>query len=262
VRIEDLNTIVQIGNALWLNLDHSRKNTLEVMSAIALKKGVHPEYLIEKTSTALLNQAKNQDATLHSSMTPELFNKVINQEFYRLSIEERFVLIALHSGHWSYARLRRILELNEEIIQELAWGARIKVASQSSYPAGPTSFQSNCPEYDPKKPWTQRFLDDELNSKRDFLFLQVHLASCPSCAQLLARCREVYFNAEAEVRQISQDPYWAKSIEKTLDEMTHSQTHLRPQFFRALKVWSQKWDVRILIAIIGLYFILKLFVFR
>jgi hypothetical protein len=87
-----------------------------------------------------------------------------------------------------------------EQVEELAWSARVRMGAESSRVAiGGRAAGPNCPEYDVRRPWTQRFLDDEIRSGQERIFLQTHLMACPSCQKTMNHCRDLYFAVESSL---------------------------------------------------------------
>lgn len=152
--------------------------------------------IIEATLRALLAKAHLVDPREAWAASAEVR---LSTPFYRLKPEERAVLLVLHSGRWSYDRLSRVLGLAVPDLERLSWSARVKLAPVGKYPQAPERLGPRCPEYDPHRPWTQRFLDDEIATPADRLFLQSHLMACESCRRALSRCRDLYFWVEGEI---------------------------------------------------------------
>jgi hypothetical protein len=227
---EDLGTLSTISRVLWVDPEYSSRNAIQALSAVALLD-LNADQTLEKTCSALLEKARTKNLmTNAASQVPTL-----GHDFYRLLSDERFVLVALHLGQWTYARVGRILGVSVEEVQDLAWRARVQLSVNSSYPAGPASIGMNCPEYDSRKPWTQRFLDDEMTSAGDLFFLQNHLLACRGCSDALKRSRELYFRVEKELDQIvaqlnlghsKTEPNLQKILETVLSEMPTQQLPL------------------------------------
>ena len=137
----------------------------------------------DRAVQALLERALRERKTLN-----------IFHPFYRLETEERFALIALHSGQWNYARVAAILKISTSELEQLAWRARIQLAEQ--IPLGPRNLKPSCPPYDARQPWTQRFLDEEITSGQERFFFQNHLMACDSCRESLSGCRDLYYSIE------------------------------------------------------------------
>ncbi|MCM2323648.1 MAG: hypothetical protein NDJ90_10350 [Oligoflexia bacterium] len=197
---EDLKTVAEIGHALWANPSRAEPITAETLSAVTLLD-LTGERATERTARALLDRAGREGMAGNSLANLNQVGTGGNG-FFRLFPEERFVLVALHLARWSYERVARVLGDTVEGVQAKAWSARVALVSAVggpavAYPSGAGGRGVNCPEYDPKTPWTQRFLDDEVGSGRERLFLQNHLMACDSCRAALSRCRDVYYAVEA-----------------------------------------------------------------
>src|SRR6185437_1507127 len=175
MKVEDLKLVSSLGQSLWQQPEQSRSITRETISA-ATVLDPNPERAIEKAVQALLDRANQKG----------MYARIPNG-FHALFPEERFILLALHQGRWSYERIARVVREPIEQIQTLAWNARVYLAL-SHYPTAPKTASASCPEYDPQRPWTQRFVDEEL-SGRERVFLQTHLSRCASCREALVRTK-------------------------------------------------------------------------
>jgi len=122
--------------------------------------------------------------------------------FFRLAPEERFLIAALSGPRWSYARSAKVLGWTREQVEEVAWRARVSLglASGAQMPSGSLT-KATCPEYIPERPWTQAFLDEELDKRRT-LFLQNHLMGCEGCRKALDRARHVVVQGEALLGEV------------------------------------------------------------
>ena len=205
---DDIKTFSGIGKVLWFDPVSSRRSTVETLSVISLIQKT-PECSLERAAQALLERARRESKFSQGGSPLE----ALNQVFFRLTHEERLTLVALHQGRWSYDRLSRILNLPRTQVEELAWGARVKLAKEGRYPHGPHPRGDKCPAYETQRPWSQRFLDGEVSLGRERLQLQQHLVECPACSSFLIRCRELYFHVEKEVYAQSTDPERVTSLE-------------------------------------------------
>jgi hypothetical protein len=194
MRTDDLRSLSQIGQALWVSAEDSERITTETLMAIS-RLSLSPEQALERTSGVLLQRAiqGGSSATMSGVENP----------FFRLAPEERFMLSALHSGRWTYERVGRVLDRTAEQISEFAWSVRLGLASHAHvlYPTGSTSRAPTCPEYNIRQPWTQRFLDQEL-SARERMYFQNHLNGCVPCRQTLMRCRNLYYTVEKMIPKL------------------------------------------------------------
>ncbi len=204
MRTEDLRTLSQLGNALWLDRDLSRKRTAETLEAVSLLS-ITDDAFLEKASSVVLARASREDLRLQAAF--------LGDPFFRLLPEERFLLVALHMERWSYQRIARILECSEEQVATRAWKVRVHLASQPGAKTGSAKSvpvlgavgvaprHPSCPEFHALNPWTQRFLDEEYAS-RERVFLQNHLMACDDCRDALNRCRELYYHVEKMIPRV------------------------------------------------------------
>jgi hypothetical protein len=207
VPVEDLKSIVKIGNAFWADPVQSNQVMSEVMSGASLAS-LSPQQVIERAASGLLSRVREDG--MAGNLKKNL--DTANQEFlpfFRLFPEQRFLIVALHSRRWSYEKLARVLNEPVEIVEALSWKARIDLGAliqndfiQNIYPIGTKQVGHNCPEYDFQRPWTQRFLDEEIKSKREQTFLQNHMMGCESCRTSMVRCRELYYAVEEAIPEI------------------------------------------------------------
>jgi hypothetical protein len=182
---DDLRLVSNLGQSLWAQPEQSRAITRETVSAASVVSG-QPDRALEASLQALLDRANKKGMY---SRVPTGFNALFP--------EERFILLALHQGRWSYARVARVVRESEEMVQQLAWNARVYLAL-THYPSAPVQAGSSCPEYDPQRPWTQKLLDEEVRGQEK-LFLQGHLSRCNECRQALLRAKEVYYGVQKKI---------------------------------------------------------------
>lgn len=239
----DLKTVSQIGHALWADADRTRTMIRETFSATTLLK-LDESRTLERTSLALLDRAERDGIQIN--------DQALNQPFFRLLPEERFILVALHFGHWSYERLGRILNRTEDRIAQLAWSIRLHLSPlRAPHPTGSPHTSTGCPEYQTSDPWTQRFLDNEL-PQNERLFLQAHMMNCPHCHQALARCREIYYSVEKQLPRLSTEPQLRadqnelQSIWRATQREIHRQAG---EFWPSLRIFLKRWDVRLALSI-------------
>ena len=202
--IEDLRTYSKIGKVFWPS-DEKQENravdlAIETLTAATLLK-LNPERTLEKASHALLERAKGiRPGTVGGPSSVAQ----MNQAFFRLTPEARLLLVGLHLGKWTYGRMSRITGYSVDEVAEAAWKARVEMGighAALPYPAGSKVEDPSCPQYNPSSPWTQKFLDEEL-SGRERVFIQSHLLACSSCAQAVARCRQLYYHVERSLNSI------------------------------------------------------------
>jgi len=248
---EDLKTLAEIGIAIWGDPEFSHKTTLETIAAVSLLE-LNSEKTIERAATALLERAAHEGRLTNTRRNMSR----ISSPFYRLEFASRFILSALHLGRWSYARVARVLDETPERVQELAWEARVQIISYAahsgnsvrSYPSGNGSSGPNCPEYVSSRPWTQRFLDEEINSGSDRLFLQNHLMACDSCRETLNRCREMYFAVEALIPHSENLDVVAHDLAQTCKASSRVKNGTR-SFMASLKTFFKRPDIAALVLI-------------
>jgi hypothetical protein len=256
MRFEDLKTLSHLERALWAEPTRVAAQNLETLGAVSLLV-LSPERRIERTSTALLHRASGDFAAAHFGVA---------NPFYRLSPEERFLLSALHSGRWSYARLSRLLERDSHDLERVAWAARLHLVSALEirkkyaieHPTGGGNGVS-CPEYDGSRPWTQRFLDDELQGGERH-FLTTHLVACDGCRAALQRCRKLYYAVDAEVPRANESEGRAREFERVVDEARKIRSPIERTFFESLAVFARRGEVRRVLFALGglsLYWLLK-----
>lgn len=223
MRVGDLKTISEIGSALWQAPAEARPRVVETLSAVALLE-VQEERVVERAARALLDRALRESSASARGLPVA--------DLYGLYPQERFLLMALHAGRWSYARLSRILELEPEKVEELAWNIRTRL---SSLPAiGAEMATPNCPEYDSRRPWTQRFMDEEISSGRERIFLQNHLMVCDSCRRCLNRARDIYFAVDARIPRMSENAAEDRAFLRDLSRVTRDSRILRDPIRRSV----------------------------
>jgi hypothetical protein len=206
--LRDLAILSELGYSLWSEAGQAQAAIRDTVSAASLIEA-DPAALSEKAVRALLELAEKKGMFARSSVARAGASSVL-ASFQYLFPEERFLLLALHSGKWSYSRIARVLDESEDTLQALAWNARVHLASDPtaaksiSYPAGPKQVSSSCPEYDSRKPWTQKLLDEEYAGQQK-LFLQDHLRQCGSCRGAFLRAKDVFYRVDAMVKLIKQE---------------------------------------------------------
>jgi hypothetical protein len=245
---EDLQAIAGVGDGLWADSERAHRTVLDAFAAVALL-GLDESGTLERVSRNLLDLAERDGPSVNSAAA--------GRAFFRLLPEERLILTGLHSARWSYARLARILGQSPERVAEIAWGARIHLASLPHQKAGKPFFFSHpagssgtsCPEYHPGRPWTQAFFDEELDRPRRH-FLETHTAACASCQGALKRARAVWYAADACVPRRA--PAAREASVTGLERLAGGALRLvRPadrDFLQALGIFLGRRDVRWLVA--------------
>lgn len=266
---QDVLTLTRLGSALWANAEHSRQASMETITAVSLMD-LTQDRAIERSASALLALSARAGAASNAD--------ALGSPFYRLLPEERLILFALHSARWSYARIARVLEESEETIARIAWSARTALgASVRVYAAAAGSRLSSCPEYDAYSPWTQRFLDDEAQT-RERHFLQNHLMACEGCRQTLNRSRNLYYAIErllpfpcsevspgekdspaarAQRAAVARSEQETKLLTETLERASFALGRSPMTFTRSLRAFIRKPDV-----LIAVSFLVGLLVYR
>ncbi|MCC7440497.1 MAG: hypothetical protein IT285_02625 [Bdellovibrionales bacterium] len=234
---EDFQTLTQISTALWADATRAHTQAAETLAAVSLMD-LTPSRSMERWARALLDRAR----TLRES---PIDAASLNDPVYRLLPHERLILAALHLGHWSYGRLERVTNLPREELERSAWSARVHVARQRlasegrglQVPAAALgASRGSCPAMDPTRPWTQRFLDEETET-RDRLFLQNHLMSCPICVRALQQTRDIYFTADRALQTAVSGPLRQAELSEFAEELElawHRMRKLRESRFPIL----------------------------
>jgi hypothetical protein len=258
IRTQDLETFTQIGDCLWADRDRSRRLQAETLSAASLQD-LTADRLLERATSALLLQAMRG----RLAATPEINASVLSNPFYRLEPVERLVLTALHRGHWSYGRLARVLGESAERVEELAWTARVNLATSAigcgflpgvSYPSGAPASGPRCPEYSSQRPWTQRFLDEEIQAGAERLFFQNHLMACDSCRAALGRCREFYYAIEKLIPPTTgarPAPGWIEELRLICRQGDRSRQLVDLSFLETLAIFTRRRTVQWLLCLFG-----------
>lgn len=267
----DLKTLAEMGKALWANPRESEVAMIETLSAVTLLD-LTPERAVEKAAAALLERVTGTGGAVNfrANLASQLG---MTQPFFRLAAEERFLLIALHLGRWSYGRIARIFKITPEQVEIAAWSARLRFASLQigmagaqgfAYPTGAPQRGPNCPQYDSQRPWTQRFLDEENSTGRERVFFQNHLMACSSCREALHRCREAYYAIEGALPGIAETSGEGEDarILRTLQAVTRQSLGIRlpvdRTFAETLEVFARRRDVQFTLAFLALVTLLAL----
>lgn len=251
---QDLDQLSGVAASLWAE---PRQATRTLTESLTLASAVEesPGPLLEKTAQALLMRAGREGAAIGAH--------AIRLPFFRLAPPQRMLLTALHRYRWSYARLARILGLPVEDVARRAWDARLQLPAMPGsgvnvgHPTGSRIEGGSCPDYDARAPWTQRFLDDELQA-RERVFLQAHVLKCSACQESLKRCRALYFAVESILPEILQSPEAIASLEQV---MAQSRTFHRPSrmsAWQALEVFADRRDTRIAVGLLAALLIIAL----
>jgi hypothetical protein len=234
----EVKNLSRLGRSVWTNSEDWERSTLEVLTAVSLLD-LAEETRTERAAQLLLDRARGSDSSRGNTQNRDLWMN----PFYRLNVDQRFVLAALHQAGWSYSRLSRVLGLSVGDIEKIAWNARIQLTIPAVFPAFLGFRGASCPSYDPCRPWTQRFLDEEIQSKRDVLFLQNHLMSCDSCRRTLEKSRELYYEAEKKVPAGMEGDSIAQSLDRIFAYNPKRRISLLEEFFRGAWAFLGRWDI-------------------
>ena len=251
----DLRAISHLGQALWADPGYSERLAAETLAAVGMQD-LTEDRALERVSMALLKRALLDGVEGNA--------RAVDQPFFRLRPEQRFILSTLHSGRWSYARLGRILERSADEIAEMAWSARLELASMSgmarsvAHPTGSPLQGANCPEYNSARPWTQSFLDDEV-AKANVVFLQNHLMACDLCGQALNRCRILYFRVDAVVPRPESDGIRMETLHQALRKTKVLHSPSQVTFVECLEAVASRWDVQLVLGLTTIYFATRFF---
>ncbi len=247
----EIDGLLSIGRALWVDPVRRGRQWIETHAAVLLKGG-EPSAQVERMAQALLERARGSTRG-GTAVSGDPF-AAWDRPFFRLDPEERLALAALHGPQrWSYERLGRVLWLPVEGVEQLAWRARMRLASHLKrqgggvipYPTGAARASLSCPEYQGDRPWTQRFLDEELSNGNEQLFLQNHLMACPACQSALMRCRDLYFAVDATVHEaLAETPLDAELREQARQDRIWLKPATQRTFGESLFIFTQREDVR------------------
>jgi len=261
MKTEDLRSLSQLGNALWLDRELSRKRTAETLEAVSLLS-ITEEAFLEKASSVLLARANREDLRLQAPF--------LGDPFFRLLPEERFLLVALHVERWSYHRVARILQCAEEQVATRAWKVRVHLASQpgsanksgasKSVPVlgavGVAPRHPSCPEFHSLNPWTQRFLDEEYAS-RERVFLQNHLMACDDCRHALNRCGELYYHVEKMIPRVEAEGF--EDLGRMMDLIRKRKDPLLWTWQDAVRAFLRRPETQLLLLVILVWWAVALF---
>jgi len=241
VESREFSRISSLAQALWADPRAAAPVLAEAVAMATLRK-LNPEQEVEHVASRLFSEA-SRAAPMVAPKSP----------FFRLSPQERFILAGLHQARWGYERLARVLGLNPLQIAEVAWGARLQLSmspgTQLRVPFPAASVPGmNCPEYHPGRPWTQRFLDEEL-SLREKSYLQSHAEICLGCRQTLERAREFYHGVGKWVPRLqqSEEAYWQRELGRVQERSWSFQSD-ETNFTKSLISLFSRWDMRLLLA--------------
>lgn len=251
---EDLRAFSSLGRALWADPGLSERSSVETLAAVSLLD-LTTERAVERATAALLERATRDGGAVNAH--------AFGRAFFRLAAEERLVLATLHAADWSYARVGRILAKSSAEVQELAWRARLTLAASSVHETGKQFLQPgggtgiSCPEVDPRRPWMQRFLDDEVGS-RERLFLQNHMMACEGCRNALGRCRDLYYGVDALVPRAG-DESGIREMEGAWNQTRKLRFRSETRAADTLRALLAKRDVQWVLGLFGVLIAMKVF---
>lgn len=256
MKSEDLRSLSQFGQALWVDPQVSLRRTAETLEAVGLLQLGGSDQMMERAASALLARAHRDSEGVPAEL---LFHP-----FYRLLPEERLLLVALHFERWSYARLARVLAWTEEQVATRAWKLRVHLASQkrdSSRPmavlgaVGVAPRKATCPEFQALNPWTQRFLDEEFKP-RESLFLQNHLMGCEECRGALSRCRDLYYQVEKMIPEVKTDGW--ENLAEVYSQVRRTVEPSTVTTAQAVRTFLRRTENRFIFAAIAAFVLWKL----
>ncbi len=251
VQADDLKSLICIAHSLWADSAEAISSLAEVLSVVAT--GDFPtEIEVEKTAKALYFRILHQGTSINAQS--------ISQPFFRLTVEQRFILSSLHLARWSYVRIGRILDIEERLIPEIAWTTRLSltlvpgVDFNSVHPTGTHHLAVNCPEYQKENPWTQKFLDDEF-PKNQKIFLQNHSISCKTCQESLTRCRTLYYSVDGLLPRPENTEEKIKLLNHIYLKIQKLQHPLQQSFLDSLRIFSERPKIRWIFALSCIFFV-------
>lgn len=270
----ELQSLIDLGQALWLDPRERELALTETLAAASLAGAARgrlvpshddsPGPLVERTASALLGRVLSRGgaANFRSNIDAGVG---IGSTFFSLAPEERFLLIALHLEHWSYARIARVFgesarapEEGARAVEIAAWRARLRFLAMTPglpYPTGAPARGLSCPEYDSARPWTQRFLDDEITSGRERLFLQNHLLACEACRGALRRCREAYYALEGALPARAADARLLTALARASRQSVGIRTPTQRTFVETLAIFIRRREIALVLLAFSLFLV-------
>jgi hypothetical protein len=250
----DFRALTHFSRALWAEADRSFTRAQDTVAAVSLLD-LEGHEATDRAVTALLHQAAKDG--------PEINRNALNHPFYRLTAEERLILSALHVGGFNYDRLSRVLGVTRERLGEMAWYARIQLAHSLhvTYPTGSPHRGSHCPVYEARNPWTQRFLDEEIQGS-ERLFLQNHMMACGHCRAALTSCRNLYFQIEESIPRVKGGGQLQSIVNALSRAAYETETTAHPwkhRFKGSLRAFVRHRDVQLVLGIFVVISMWKLF---
>ena len=189
---DSLKDITHIGITLWSDTNIGKgivNKTTEIISSHNLTKRMS---LIKTIQSMYLTAQKVP--IYHNASS---FNNV----FFRLNVQERFVLGAFYLNKWNYNKIGEILGKKKEEVECILSKARsqlylysnIKINQKVDIKINNNEKRIDCPDYNPENPWVNKFLDKEF-SKSVNLFLESHVLKCTNCQNILLKHRTINYD--------------------------------------------------------------------
>ncbi len=246
----DLKTLSHIGLALWGDAHESERVCLEILTRVALLD-LSPSAAIEHTLKCLYKEYFN-----NREGCPNMSEIRLEQPFFRMTPEERLVLVALHVGRWSYASVGRVLEKNKSAIPEIAWRARVSL-SRGMHPTGSPRKSIQCPEYILDAPWTQKFLDEEMEHSEK-MFIQNHLRVCRECFEALKRCRVCYYSIGNSLPKVQNEKILLEFLSVEYQRVQRLCNPLKQTFFSSLGSFAKESKTSWMLVMLMAFALIKL----
>ena len=183
MRTDQIEFLSQLGQSFWPDHEIQKRTVNGTLAAVACLD-LEDDEAFERSAVAFLDRARKANLS-HSTAS-------IHQPFYRLNPLQRFVLTCLHFRKWKYAEIARLGKTTAEEVEKQAWAARTEIGAWFGLCGLGSANQSpNCPDYHLDRPWTQRYLDEQL-SKKEAHWLRSHIEGCRHCRVALESCRAIY----------------------------------------------------------------------
>lgn len=229
--------------------------TRNLVSTTALMD-LNGDQIFEKVVLQLLDQSQKHSANRTTA--------ALNHPFYRLLPIQRFALMGRHLEGWSYTKLGTLLNLPSYDIEKILWQTRVELGTyrSSDISIGSSLCTFQCPEYNIQRPWTQRFLDEQLRAQ-DRVFLQGHLLQCESCRQTLESARKIYYLAQSEIPTFECSENHLQMLSERWNAIREARVHqplsVQKTWIPSLRTFFARKDVQVLTAlgtalVIGLIF--------
>jgi len=243
---ESLTQMIEISRALWAD-PKTAENTLSDTLAVVALLPLEGEDLVNRMATALIERFEREGAAVNAD--------ALQQNFFKLHPLQRVILIAHERLHWDYERIEGVFDLSRDELETLFWKSRIDLLTHRagrpilSLPS-PSNVTANCPEFNPIRPWSSRYLDHAV-SRADQVFLQGHIEHCPSCKGILDKTRTIHFESQAELLPELAPEVQARSMTVLRDLLKISEKYAlgsTPDFWTSIRLFVRKRrDIQVLI---------------